>query len=301
MKISVVIPAHNAEGLVHEAVLSAWSQTLQPLEVIVVDDGSTDDTGLAAEKAGAVVKKLDRGGVSRARNFGAAASRGEALLFLDADDILLPHALDVLARGLKSSEAVVAYGMVIERAKPPKLPRLNGFGFAAGAAPSAARANFWRCAVATPGSALLRASTFLDAGGFVTGYEPLEDRDLFMKCGMLGTTVFCDTVVLDKRWQPGSHGSQHAKRIYRGQHAQRDFRLWCKRHGLVADWLPSEQEIVRRALDEALWRRELDILKPLLTEAGHVGLRHWKAWAVSRLVGTVSPAWVVEKPRVQWQ
>ncbi|MCX7869104.1 MAG: glycosyltransferase family 2 protein, partial [Terrimicrobiaceae bacterium] len=267
MKISVVIPARNAAGLVGDAVASALRQSLAPHEVIVVDDGSADGTAEAAERAGARVARLAAGGVSRARNVGARLASGEALLFLDADDVLLPHALEKLVGGLSAGRAVVAYGMVIERTRPPKLPRLNGFGFAAGDPPAPARANFWRCAVATPGSALVRADGFREAGGFVTGYEPLEDRDLFMKCGMLGPAVFCDTVVLDKRWLPGSHGSQHARRIFRGQRAQRDFGSWCAARGLDASWLPGSREIVRRALDEALWRREFGILRPLLAEA----------------------------------
>lgn len=301
MKISVVIPAHNAAPFVEEAVASARRQTHAPCEVIVVDDGSSDETARVAERAGATVLRLERGGVSRARNAGARLASGNALLFLDADDVLLPHALEVLAGALSGSDAAVAYGMVIERAKPPKLARLNGFGFAAGAPPAPARANFWRCAVATPGSALMRAEVFREAGGFVTGYEPLEDRDVFMKIGMIAPVTFCDTVVLDKRWLPSSHGSQHAKRIWRGQRAQREFRRWCAAREMPTAWIPSDQEILRRALDEALWRRLPEIVPPLLRESRQAGVKHWKAWLYAFACRGPEPAWLAEGPKVLWE
>jgi len=97
--ISVVIPCYNYGHFLPDAVGSVLAQTLRPDEIIVVDDGSTDNT---AE----VCKQFDRvrylwkpnGGLSSARNFGIAHSTGGLLMFLDADDLLSPTALATLWR-----------------------------------------------------------------------------------------------------------------------------------------------------------------------------------------------------------
>lgn len=298
LRISVIIPAYNAEGTISEAIESCLAQTFPPLEVIIVDDGSTDRTcGLAEEYSRRDIHLLKQanGGVSRARNAGASRANGDWFLFLDADDMLVPGALADLAKTVCSHpEAAVTYGMVIERRKPPAHPRLNGFAFAAGVPPLPAVRNFWRNAIITPGSALIRGSDFNAVGGFFPGYEPLEDRDIFIKLGLIAPFAFCDRVVLDKRWAPASHGSQHAKRIYRGQLAQRALRTWCCKRGIDTSWMPEDREILRRALDEAVWRREASILGPLREEGKRLGLLHWRSALLARLRGGSVPGWVYD-------
>jgi glycosyltransferase involved in cell wall biosynthesis len=85
---SVVIPAFDAARYLGEAIRSALAQTLPPLEVIVVDDGSTDGTRALAEGFGGSVRVLSgaRGGPSAARNRGVREARGTWIAFLDADD-----------------------------------------------------------------------------------------------------------------------------------------------------------------------------------------------------------------------
>jgi glycosyltransferase involved in cell wall biosynthesis len=300
VKISIIIPAYNAAETLTAAVRSCLEQTVPPCEVIVVDDGSSDKTAEVARRFSGDVhlESIENGGVARARNFGAAIASGEAFVFLDADDVLLPHALAALGGALNG--AGMAYGMVIERAEPSRLPRLNGFAFAEGTPPLPAERNFWRCAVITPGSAIVRADLHREIGGFVSGYEPLEDRDYWIKCGLLEPAAFCDTVILDKTWCPSSHGSQHAKRIFRGQRAQRDLREWCTTRGLDTTWIPNDREIVRRAIDEALWRREFGVLPPLLAEGRNCGLWHWKGFLAGLLVKAETPTWVNIKPKADF-
>lgn len=298
MKISIIIPAFNAGQTLAATIQSCCNQTQAPHEIIVVDDGSTDATEEVAREFSKDVRleTLSNGGVARARNAGAALARGEAFLFLDADDVLLPHALAALSGQLSASSVGMAYGMVIERAKPPERARLNGFNFAEGIPPLPAVRNFWRCAVITPGSALVRAEMHRRIGGFVSGYEPLEDRDYWIKCGLLEAVTFCDTVVLDKAWHPGSHGSQHAKRIFRGQRAQRDLREWCKTRSLQVDWIPSDREILFKAIDEALWRREFAILGPLIQIARAHGVHHWKGALTALFIRKAPPDWITVQP-----
>ena len=299
--VSVVIPAFNCAEWLGSAIQSCLDQAFTPLEVIVVDDGSTDESPdvCAGFRDRIRFVTLENGGVSRARNIGARMALGEWLVFLDGDDVLLPHALEALLECAGREKAGVAYGMVIERAEPRKLPRLNGFDFAAGNPPTAAQRTLRRGAVATPGSAIVRADLHQRVGGFVTGYEPLEDRDYFAKCGCLERVSFCDTVVLDKTWRPASHGSQHAKRIFRGQRAQRDLRCWLTERGLPADWLPADAQFLKWALDEAVWWRCPEIIAPLRKLARKAGVRHWRSWLYGMAVCRPEPEWIDIEPSVQ--
>ena len=92
---SIIINNYNYGRFLDEAIRSACEQTYQPTEVIVVDDGSIDDSrAVIARYAGSVVPVLkENGGQASALNAGFAASRGEVVVFLDADDTLLPDAL----------------------------------------------------------------------------------------------------------------------------------------------------------------------------------------------------------------
>lgn len=97
--ISVVIPTYNRAREVSRAIDSALAQTLRPLEVIVVDDGSTDETSDVLAQYGdriRVVQQVNQG-VSAARNAGIAIARGELLAFLDSDDVWMPRKLELQA------------------------------------------------------------------------------------------------------------------------------------------------------------------------------------------------------------
>lgn len=89
---SVVIPAYNREDFIADTIETALAQTYSPVEVIVVDDGSTDRSAEIADSYGEVrVVRLPRnGGPSVARNEGVAVSRGEFLVFADSDDLMAP-------------------------------------------------------------------------------------------------------------------------------------------------------------------------------------------------------------------
>jgi glycosyltransferase involved in cell wall biosynthesis len=94
-EVSLVMTAWNAERHIAEALQSALDQTRPPDEIIVVDDGSTDETGeVAAGFAGVTVVRQDNQGVGAGRNTGIAAAHGALLAFLDADDLWLPHKLE---------------------------------------------------------------------------------------------------------------------------------------------------------------------------------------------------------------
>jgi len=95
-RVSVVIPAHDAEPFLAATIASALGQTLAPLEVLVVDDASRDATRDVASSFGSPVRVLqgEGRGVSAARNLGMAAARGEWIAWLDHDDLWEPEKLD---------------------------------------------------------------------------------------------------------------------------------------------------------------------------------------------------------------
>src|SRR5687767_11564824 len=96
VSVSVIIPAYNAALWVGRAIESALRQTVPPAEILVVDDGSSDDTAKTVEPYAPLVRLIrrDNGGPAAARNTGAKASLGGWLALLDSDDAWLPTKLE---------------------------------------------------------------------------------------------------------------------------------------------------------------------------------------------------------------
>ena len=94
-KISVIIPTYNRAGILNRAIQSVFNQTFRDFELIVVDDGSTDDTARSVASLPSIkYLSQNHSGVSKARNLGIEHARGEWLAFLDSDDKWLPEKLE---------------------------------------------------------------------------------------------------------------------------------------------------------------------------------------------------------------
>jgi glycosyltransferase involved in cell wall biosynthesis len=175
--VTIVIPSFNLGRFAGEAIGSALAQTHPAIEVIVVDDGSTDDSldRLRADPrirdGRAALRAQANAGVARARNAGAARARGEYLVFLDADDLLEPEYVARCLAALQAAPPSVAYAYTqmryfgaaegIYRSKPFSRRRLI-------------RGNFVNA------SALVRRDAFEAAGGFDPGLTGHEDHGLWV-------------------------------------------------------------------------------------------------------------------------
>lgn len=303
--LSIIIPAYNAAKFLPATIGSCLEVKPPVREVIVVDDGSTDGTaGICGTFGGRIrYERVANGGVSKARNLGAKRATGEWLLFLDSDDRLRPSGPAALVEAATWVEAGVAYGLVSEEQKPPQEPRITGQNHAAGAPPHPALRNYWRCAVITPGSAVIRRDLHERVGGFVPGFEPMEDRDYWIKAGLLETCAHADYVVLDKTWRPISAGKMDARRIWNGLRSRLMLREWCEKTGVAwLEELPQNKRVLlEKAVNEAVWCGCWEIVGVLLQECRNAGVR--TLWTMRAAVEFAlrggsrrwqRPGWVVE-------
>jgi glycosyltransferase involved in cell wall biosynthesis len=121
--VSTIIPVHNRGPLLLEAVESVFAQTYRPIEVIIVDDGSTDDTShvgdAVASRHAAEIRLIHQAnaGPGGARESGRQIARGEFIQYLDSDDLLLPEKFASQVAGLRANpDCGVAYGKTHYRA-----------------------------------------------------------------------------------------------------------------------------------------------------------------------------------------
>ena len=116
--VSIVVPVYNRAALLVEAVESALAQTYRPIEIIVVDDASTDDTprviaSLCARHVEVRSVRRENGGPGLARETGRLAARGDFIQYLDSDDLLLPRKIELQIAALQARpDCGAAYGVV---------------------------------------------------------------------------------------------------------------------------------------------------------------------------------------------
>ena len=103
--ISVIIPVKNGENYLGECIKSVKKQNMD-VEIIVIDDGSTDNTAKLAQENGAIVYSIPHAGLSAARNVGLKNCHGEYVLFIDHDDLLTDNALNTLYQAIETNQEI---------------------------------------------------------------------------------------------------------------------------------------------------------------------------------------------------
>jgi glycosyltransferase involved in cell wall biosynthesis len=191
MKISVVIPAYNSAAYLAEAIASVRAQTRAVDEIIVVDDGSADDTAAVAETLGVRLLRQPNTGPSAARNLALREARGEWIAFLDADDQWTPDklvrqcaalarapALMLIASDMAEVDAqglTVIASMQAQHGLRTRFERLAGLPI-----PHALRMLLEKNFIPT-GTVLVRRDALLAVGGFNTAIRYGEDLELWCR------------------------------------------------------------------------------------------------------------------------
>jgi glycosyltransferase involved in cell wall biosynthesis len=209
MEITVIIPTHNRRDTLARALDSVLAQTMQPTEVIVVDDGSSDDTRrLVAGYPRVRYLYQENAGVSSARNLGIEAARGEWLAFLDSDDEWQPdklrhqQALLVNNPSLKichTEEIWIRNGRRVNAMK--KHAKSGGYIFD-------------RClplCVISPSSVIIHKSVFQTVGTFDPDLPACEDYDLWLRICAHYPVGFVESPQIIKY---GGHEDQLSQRFW---------------------------------------------------------------------------------------
>ncbi|MEB3293017.1 MAG: glycosyltransferase family A protein, partial [Synechococcales bacterium] len=215
ISVSVIIPAYNAEPFIAETLDSVLQQTMTAFEVIVVNDGSTDQTAAIVER---YMQKDDRitlitqenRGLSPTRQRGKAASKGEFLAFLDADDIWMPTHLEAhLQHFAANPQLGISFGRVEF--------------IQADSTPTGALSNlrlrqiqpqhlYYENLLVTPSNTVMRRIAFEQVGGFDPELSGTADQELFLRTRWMGWDVEgLDQVLIRYRVTANAMSSQFNK------------------------------------------------------------------------------------------
>jgi glycosyltransferase involved in cell wall biosynthesis len=248
--VSIVIPCYNHERFLPDAIESALAQRRVNVEVVVVDDGSTDGSAAVAERYPVRLVRQPNRGLSAARNAGLRASRGDILIFLDADDRLYPEAAAAAVDAFTNSpSAMLTVGrcqLIDEDGRPllTNLPRVTRDFYAE----LLLRNYIW-----TPAMAACRRAAFDAVGAFDPRFNASADYDLYLRIASHYDFVAHDVLVADYR--------QHQTSMSKNPVLMLESTLAVLRHQRAA---------ARRSPDTwSAWRH---------------GMRHWRDWYGEHLV-----------------
>ncbi|MDE0029440.1 MAG: glycosyltransferase family A protein [Deltaproteobacteria bacterium] len=202
--VSVIIPTHDRWPMLGEAVESVLVQTADNFELIVVDDGSTDDTACRLRDYGVRLTVLtqSRRGVAAARNHGASRASGGYLAFLDSDDLWHPHKLERQLSFMErhpeveicqTDEIWIRNGVRVNPRNKHRKPSGDIF-----------RASLDLCLV-SPSAVMMRRDLFERVGGFDESLPVCEDYDLWLRIARDTEIPLIPEALVTKR---GGHADQ---------------------------------------------------------------------------------------------
>ncbi len=206
-KVSVIIPTYNRAWILKEAIDSVLAQDFKDFELIVVDDGSSDDTEqiLDAYKRDLVVIRQPNRGVSGARNRGIAAAGGQLIAFLDSDDLWLPGKLSTQVAFFDSNpSAVINQTQEIWIRNGVRVnPKIRHHKFSG----MIFERSLALCLV-SPSAVMMRRSLFDEVGLFDEDLPACEDYDLWLRISWRYPVHLIETPLIIKR---GGHADQLSK------------------------------------------------------------------------------------------
>lgn len=276
--VSVIVPAYNAGRTIDATLQSVFGQTYRHIEVIVVDDGSTDDTAerVAAWGDRVVFLRQANAGPAAARNRAIERARGDFIAFLDADDVWLPEKLEQQTELLSAHpDAAMLYGLsqwwYSWSGEPDDAGRdfVHALGVPAGVVippPSLLRPFFitQEAAIPSPSSILVRRSVVERVGGFDESFRLYEDQVFYAK-----VCVHAPVLASDACWNRyRQHRESTLGRMDSEQHgraARARFLAW------LIDYL--EEHGVDVKIRAALRRQRIRYAHPRLDRITRIALR----------------------------
>lgn len=202
-KVSVIIPTYNQGKFITATIESVLNQTYRDFEIVVVIDGSTDDTKLRLEKFGNKIKIIEQERSERAvaRNNGVKHSSGEYIAFVDSDDIWKPEKLEVQIPVLEEKKEIAVVYSACERideyGNKIKTAERQTQGYSGNISKKLLLRNF--VVSATP---VVRREIFEKSGGFITKYVPYEDWELWIRLSAYGNFMFINSPLASYRIHP---------------------------------------------------------------------------------------------------
>jgi glycosyltransferase involved in cell wall biosynthesis len=205
--VSVVIPAYNAARFIEAAVDSVLAQSFQDIEVLVVDDGSTDETEALVSRYGSKIRYLrqNNGGVAAARNRGIEESDGRYVAFLDSDDAWLPkkleHQITALERARECRACYSAIAVCTESLIPLTIQRSWRRGSAL------QDLLLLGNVIGSPSSVLCDRRLFSAIGSFDPNLSQCADWDMWVRMATVTEFVYLDEPLVTYR----QHGSNMSR------------------------------------------------------------------------------------------
>lgn len=206
IQISVVIPAYNVAHFLPRCLASVSAQTLPPAEIIVVDDGSTDDSASVARGLGAKVVSKANGGLSSARNAGIRAASTNWIALLDADDRWAPEKLRLQAAAVSGDTVLVYTGIRI-------FDDTGVRSTSTAASPAAAKRMLRYCNPIAPSTVLARRDCLERVGGFREDIRACEDWDMWVRLQRMGSFAAVEQSVTDYYVHPASMSADPARML----------------------------------------------------------------------------------------
>ena len=222
--ITIILPLYNGEAFIEKTLLSIGQQSFHHAELIVVDDGSTDNSCdiihlISSTSSYPVLKNLKivtqkNGGVASARNLGIKEAKGKWIAFIDQDDLWLPEKLERQVDALRDSNAKWSYSSFVRFYSDGKeVLKQNG---------STDRKETLRLLVSgklfiPPSAVLVEKNICETEGGFNSNLIPSDEWDFFLTLAEKYNPAYCAEILIRFRSHPSSTAKKQKRKIFEAQ------------------------------------------------------------------------------------